>query len=147
MSRAHANLYRTDKDVINVRPALGPGRFRDYFANDEIEGLFEDEDGEIFVASTKNGISRIDPVSGSISNMFRIPGSAVLHHVFLEEGRIFWLATTEGVWRFDGRSRKAECLKHDGKDAFTISNNYTNCVFVDKDSGIWIGTKDGGINY
>ena len=147
ISRYHANLYRADKDFRNVRPALVPGQFRDYFANDEIEGLFEDEDGEIFVASTKNGISRIDPVSGSVSNMFRIPGSAVLHHVFLEKGRIFWLATTDGVWRFDGRSGKAECLKHDGKDAFTISNNYTNCVFVDKDSGIWVGTKDGGVNY
>lgn len=147
ISRYHANLYRADRDFRNVRPALGQGQFRDYFENDEIEGLFEGEEGEIFVASTKNGISRIDPATGCVSNLFRIPRGAVLHHVFLENGKVFWMATTDGVWRYDSRSGKADCLKHDGKDAFSISNNYTNCVFVDKDSGIWVGTKDGGVNY
>ncbi|MGN0189311.1 MAG: two-component regulator propeller domain-containing protein, partial [Candidatus Cryptobacteroides sp.] len=147
LSRYHANLYRADKDFRNVRPALGPGKFRDYFVNDEIEGLFEGKDGAILVASTMNGISRIDPETGEVSNLFRIPGKAVLHHVFLEEGRYFWMATTEGVWRYDCQSGRSDCLKHDWKDAFSISNNYTNCVFVDKDSGIWIGTKEGGVNY
>ena len=32
-------------------------------------------------------------------------------------------------------------------DMFSLSNDYTTCTFVDKDGGLWVGTKDAGVNY
>ena len=36
------------------------------------------------------------------------------------------------------------CLRNDEMDMFSLSNDYTTCTFVDKDGGLWVGTKDAG---
>ena len=72
-----------------------------WFAGDEIEGIYEGADGQVYVASTLRGISEIDPVSGSIRGLFRLPEGTVLLDSFFERQRWLWLTTTDGVWRYD----------------------------------------------
>lgn len=147
ISRYHADLYHTDslmREVVPVRLNTPPHNF---FANDEIEGIFRQEDGKLYIASTKNGLSLIDPGTKTAKTVFSLPKGALLHNAFLQDGKIFWLSTTKGVWRFDTDKSQASCIRHEPQNEFSISNDYTNCTFVDRNSGIWIGTKDGGVNY
>lgn len=147
ISRYHADLYHTDSlmtEVIPVRLNTPP---RNLFTNDEIEGIFRREDGQLYIASTKNGISIIDPATKTAESVFSLPKGALLHNAFLQNGKVFWLSTTKGVWRFDIETRESVSIRHEPKNEFSISNDYTNCTFVDRNGGLWIGTKDGGVNY
>ena len=146
LSRYHSSLYHTPSET---RLAEGLEQFHDrgWFDNDEIEGIFEGADGQIYVASTLNGISEIEPVSGAIRSLFRLPDGVVLTDAFFEKERWIWLSTTDGVWRYDLHGSGAQHIESRPDDRFSLSGNYVTCVFVDNTDGIWLGTKDMGINW
>lgn len=73
--------------------------------------------------------------------------NSLLQHAFLENDRNVWLSTSKGVWRYDLLTGESLCLRNDEMDMFSLSNDYTTCTFVDKDGGLWVGTKDAGVNY
>ena len=147
ISRYHADLYHADSTLSNVRPVRMSYPPQDYFANDEIEGIFYREDGKLYIASTKKGLSIFDPKEKTAEVIFHLPEGVLMHNVHLEKGKAFWFSTNTGVWRYDLKDGTHTCLRHNAKDDFSISNDYTQCTFIDKNEGIWIGTKDGGINY
>ena len=146
ISRYHSNLYYADSTFREVRPVKLVGD-SDFFANDEIEGLFHGPGGKLLVASLNRGLSEVDPDAGSVRVLLSLPEKSLLQNAFFGDGRNVWLSTSAGVWRYDVVTGESECLRSDEKDIFSISNDYTTCTFVDKDGGLWIGTKDAGVNY
>lgn len=76
----------------------------------------------------------------------------ITHHQGLPDNRVLclaqdgdgfmWFGTYEGLCRFDGSV--TEVFKHDPADANSISNNYINSLFYDKETNcLWIGTRNG----
>ena len=55
-----------------------------------------------------------------------------------------WLATDDGLNRFDGYSFKI--YRHKSKDSTSISNNSIWTLFEDRSGFIWVGTKSGELN-
>ena len=147
ISRYHADLYHADSTLADVKPVRMSCPPQDYFANDEIEGIFYREDGKLYIASTQKGLSIFDPLKKTAEVIFDLPDGVLMHNVHMEQGKAFWFSTNTGVWRYDLRDGTHSHLRHNDKDEFSISNDYTQCTFVDKNGGIWIGTKDGGLNY
>lgn len=146
LSRYHSSLYHSpsglrDSGVIDPFPDGG------WFVGDEIEGIYEGADGQVYVASTLRGISEIDPVSGSIRGLFRLPEGTVLLDSFFERQRWLWLTTTDGVWRYDLMGTGVRRIERDAADRFSLSGNYVTCAFVDDGGGVWLGTKDCGVNW
>lgn len=142
----HSSLYHAPSGLRDISSIE---KFRDggYFDGDEIEGIYEGADGQVYVVSGIRGVSEIDPESGAIRQLFALPEGTVLIDSFFECERWIWLTTTEGVWRYDLRgtaTRRIECDMH---DRFSLSGNYVTCAFVDDGGGVWIGTKDGGVNW
>lgn len=146
ISRYHSNLYRADSIFREVHP-VALGAQSDFFANDEIEGLFHGPGESLLVASMNRGLSRVDPVAKRAEVLLPLPANSLLQHAFLDRNRNVWLSTSSGVWRYDLETGRSECLHSDDKDIFSLSNDYTTCTFVDRDGGLWIGTKDAGVNY
>lgn len=142
----HLNLFQTDSSLGHFR-AIDLGSQSDYFLTDEIEGLFEDEEGHLYVASTKNGLSLVDMAGKKVTKLFSIPGNATLTDAFFDGGERFWLSTDKGLWKYELSSGDAEFFCEDKDDRFSLSGNFVWTTFVDRDGGIWIGTKDGGISY
>lgn len=145
LSSYHLNLFQVDEDFGNFRKISLDGA-GDLFLADEVEGLFERNDGQVYVASTKNGLSVVDMAGGKTGHVFSIPDKQTLVGAFMS-GDDMWLSTTGGVWRCNLISGQAVNIRYDGDDVFSIPSNYVTCTFVDKDGGVWIGTKDNGISY
>ena len=146
LSRYHGGLYHSPEG-LRYLTSIEPFADRGYFHGDEIEGLFEGADGQVYVASTKRGISEIDPVSGNIRCLFSLPEGTVLLDSFFERNRWIWLATTDGVWRYDLMGTETKRIKRDPSDRFSLSGNCVTCAYVDDGGGVWLGTKDGGVNW
>lgn len=146
LSRYHSTLYHSPsglRDSGGIEPFPDGG----WFAGDEIEGIYEGADGQVYVVSTLKGISEIDPVSGSIRSLFSLPEGTVLLDSFFERQRWLWLTTTDGVWRYDLMGTGVRRIERDPDDRFSLSGNYVTSAFVDDGGGVWLGTKDGGLNW
>lgn len=146
LSRYHSALYHSPsglRDSGGIEPFPDGG----WFAGDEIEGIYEGADGQVYVVSTLKGISEIDPVSGSIRSLFSLPEGTVLLDSFFERQRWLWLTTTDGVWRYDLMGTGVRRIERDPDDRFSLSGNYVTSAFVDDGGGVWLGTKDGGLNW
>ena len=136
LSRYHSALYHSPsglRDSGGIEPFPDGG----WFAGDEIEGIYEGADGQVYVASTLKGISEIDPVSGSIRSLFSLPEGTVLLDSFFERQRWLWLTTTDGVWRYDLMGTGVRRIERDPDDRFSLSGNYVTSAFVDDGGGVW----------
>lgn len=55
-----------------------------------------------------------------------------------------WFGTEDGLNRYDGES--FQVFKHLKNDSLSISDNFINTLYKDKDNNIWAGTQTGGLN-
>ena len=55
-----------------------------------------------------------------------------------------WIATGNGISRFDGL--KAKTYRHDWDDPTSLSDNLTRDLVVDLEGTVWIATWSGGLN-
>lgn len=146
LSRYHKGLFHSDTSFVCVEP-LRPEGSPSFYDGDEIEQLFF-VDSSLIVVSNLHGVSRYDPASRRAEELFPRPEGISIVDAFLEKERFVWMATTDGVWRFDLlRERDALCLRSDPADRLSIAGRYVFTCFVDRNSGLWVGTKDGGLNF
>jgi len=54
-----------------------------------------------------------------------------------------WVATMNGLDRFDGTSFKN--YTHDPSDSLSLSENYVMCLLEDREGNLWVGTWGGGL--
>ena len=52
-----------------------------------------------------------------------------------------WLGTQNGLCRFDGKELKV--YSHEAGVTHSLSDNYIQVLFLDRDDELWIGTQDG----
>lgn len=71
-----------------------------------------------------------------------LPQNSV-HQVFQSSDGYIWIATEDGIARFDGIDFKV--FNHENTAAFTSSD--TCCIAEDAHRSLWIGTSDGLIQY
>ncbi|WP_179021127.1 hybrid sensor histidine kinase/response regulator transcription factor [Winogradskyella forsetii] len=65
--------------------------------------------------------------------------------LLLDKSGFIWIATQDGLNRFDGHEFKH--FKHKAIDSTTLSGNLTNKLLQDTKGNIWIGTIGNGLNY
>ncbi len=64
--------------------------------------------------------------------------------ILQDEKGFIWLATQDGLNRFDGYEFKI--FKSNSSQTNTLSNNYIQSMCDDKSGNLWLGTDGGGIN-
>jgi ligand-binding sensor domain-containing protein len=67
-----------------------------------------------------------------------------INDMVLDDSGFLWIATQEGVNRFDGNLFKH--FKHSKKDSTGLSGNFITKLFKDSKGYIWIGTARNGLN-
>lgn len=146
ISKYHNGLLHCDSSLKNLN-VVEPSNDADYFKGDQIERMFL-YGGILIVASNRNGISRYNPVDGKVEQLFSIPEDDTLVEASMSDNRWVWLSTTNGIWCYDlfGKEETVHINSRPG-DILSIDGNYVFTSLVDRDGGLWVGTKDGGVNF
>ncbi len=62
------------------------------------------------------------------------------------DGKI-WVGTYRGIFIVDGNTGETKRLLHREADVQSLSDNVIYTMYADSDSGLWIGTMYGGVDY
>lgn len=140
------NLYRLTGDFTMERIAT-PGK-SGYFEKDDIEGIVlnPNSNNQMFIASKRHGLCRLDLRTGEVSVLVTLPADS--RPVYLSENDgILWLATSSGVVKYSVENGTCSTLKHDNADKFSLSDDYTTTAIQTSDGSLFIGTTTQGIDY
>lgn len=124
--------------------------------------LLTDQDGTVWAGTFGGGLNRI--IKTTVRNAakenvdsftferfqtttgdFPISADKIADMAEDDEGYI-WIATQEGLNRFDKRTGTFMVYRHDPDNKTSISNNNVSSVCVDKNGNIWAGTWEYGLN-
>jgi signal transduction histidine kinase/ligand-binding sensor domain-containing protein len=68
-----------------------------------------------------------------------------VHNIIQDREGFYWIATADGLNRFDGSSFKV--FQHNRNDSMSLANNYCNNLFEGDDGDIWVATMQGVCRY
>lgn len=113
-----------------------------------IKGIFQDQSGLIWFCSIRDGISRFNPSLQSfnypLEDIDYKPQSAnamMVNKLFVDNLNHLWIASDDGlIWA----NTTAKQYKHYHKDfpkKNGLSENDINCVHVNKQGRVWVGTN------
>ncbi|MBQ7194464.1 MAG: response regulator [Bacteroidales bacterium] len=141
----YSGLSVTDSEVSSMESF---SRVSHFYDGDQVQMLkFSPSNPNIlYVASLNRGFSTIDTSTGEVHHLCSLPRDTSLGFAFMEGEKRWWASTSNGVYCYDLRTGELESYFHTD-DIFTISGNYTFCTMVDREGGLWVGTKDGGVDY
>ncbi len=129
-------------------------KFEKVYSGETVSALFQDSEGLIWMV-TKSGVAVYDKSTGkitryipNINNPDALRGeSLVLYQKtqLLTEDRdgFIWIATVNGLNKFDKKSGKFTAYKSKAGDAATLLDNDVWSVLAAKDGSLWAGTATG----
>ncbi|WP_348269926.1 two-component regulator propeller domain-containing protein [Edaphobacter paludis] len=92
------------------------------------------------ISASAQSVNSLGHQSWSTEN--GLPQNSV-HQVFQSSDGYIWIATEDGIARFDGIDFKI--FNHENTAAFTSSD--TCCIVQDSNNSLWIGTSDGLVQF
>ncbi|MCV9385077.1 hybrid sensor histidine kinase/response regulator transcription factor [Reichenbachiella ulvae] len=116
-----------------------------------IHDLHVTRDGQLWVA-TEVGLNQYDPIRDAFVRYYYQPddpNNSLLHNTVmnLEEshGNLL-IATLGGLTIMNRNTGKLSNYRNNPTDNFSLNNDFLNCLMIDDEENIWIGTERGGVN-
>lgn len=93
-------------------------------------------------------LKKYNPATNILQTM-KAPG---VHHTVLRDVVCFdkkqlWVCSHAGLFIVDEANDKVTHLEEDLMHSYSLSDNIIFCIYQDREGGIWLGTKFGGVNY
>lgn len=144
----YTGLYRTDHNFTSLEEVI-PVSSDVSFHGDNIEYVVESgiDGNSMLILSIRNGLCRMDIKTGRLQRLIEFPEDTVPVDCFYDTGKCLWISTTKGLYRYDLMDNSYDVLVSDESDRFALSDSYCNAAIVDREGGLWVGTKDGGVNW
>ena len=120
---------------------------RDCFDGHTIFGIVPTEQGRLFVCDNLSGLHEVNTKENTVTNVMPDADRRVYAHALIRNGNELWMATEDGLYVFEMLTRDMRHFCYEPSNPFSISDNSLQCVFRDRDGGIWIGSYFGGVNY
>ncbi len=128
-----------------------------------LESVFADQDGRIWVGTLGNGLDLLNPKTGIFRHFQHDPddptsiSNDTITSVLRDSRGNLLVGTHQGLNRYDEQTDQFTHFRHDPNDSSSISNNQVRVIYEDKRSNVWIGTgspyadngggpEDGGLN-
>ena len=133
------NLYDREKDYFFVYPGI---------ESQFITGLYESDEGQLFVVAVNNIYEINLPDSSSIP--FCSQAGGCLQEIFVDgivedlHGNL-WLGSTNGLYLLDILNKTFTIFRHDKNDPASISDNQLESLARDNKGRLWIGTVNNGL--
>ena len=111
--------------------------------------IIEDRSGGIWVGTYGNGLARLDQETGSFKVYKHRPGDPTslsndqVHRMFVDHCGVLWVATGDGLNRFDPERERFDVYKVDWQSRH--SQSYV-CLEEDRQGILWIGTHYSGLH-
>ncbi|MBJ6368253.1 two-component regulator propeller domain-containing protein [Snuella sedimenti] len=114
-------------------------------SNNRIFSIIEDREKNIWVG-TKNGLNKYIPAQDSFERVFldkdkEIPYDIEIIDIKEGKGPFLWIATSNGLHRFNTKTYRVLKFKHNKHVPSSISSNQTNALVLTKNSELWICTS------
>ena len=118
----------------------------------EVNAVFEDKTGSIWVATHSHFSKLIDEQSGTF-NHYKFNSSeysiGIARPVIYQDlDGVFWIGTADGLVRFDAVNESYTTFKNNPVEPASLSNNHIKSILEDPEQPetyLWIGTS-GGLN-
>ena len=150
-------LYRYDGK--SFRAYLHNPADTNSIGDDYIDYLYEDSEGDIWIGTVGNGVSRFDPLTENFTRYYHEildqgSGKHTLVNSIAEdkEGNI-WIASLSGLSKYNRKEDTFKKYRHDPNDPNSLSHDLATLVYCDKAGTVWVGTgfywfsgKEGGLN-
>lgn len=121
--------------------SAGPGTFRNNF----ILTFHKTATGQLLMG-TGHELARYDTARANFVKVEEVPNSNMRGITEDKEGTI-WLATSgQGLIYYNTRTGSKGSYRHNDKDPCSIISNTINCVLVDGDQNIWVGSEGNGLS-
>jgi len=123
-------------------------------SDNTVTAVIEDRKGNIWIG-TMGGLNKYDKETNTFSQYRHDPSDAnSLSHEsigtvnqfqsLIEDGEGYlWIATQNGLNRFDPSKGEFKHFMHDPKMADSLSGNIVNTLYEDSSGTLWVGTKNG----
>jgi signal transduction histidine kinase/DNA-binding response OmpR family regulator/ligand-binding sensor domain-containing protein len=96
----------------------------------------------VFLGQANNCLSQQE--SNFEITKFKLPAETTTFDILEDQFGFVWIATTSGLWRYDGRNFKN--YKRNPKDSTSITDSYVRCLYEDSKGTLWVGTYGGGLH-
>ena len=120
---------------------------------DWVNAVCADDDGMIWVGTSRTAISRLDPTTGIFTRFLFVPKDApdqsmnrVYAPMLKDQGGILWVATAGGVVRFDPRTPSFTPLTHNPYDLHGFGGSLVVGMCKDNTGTLWLGTRENGLH-
>lgn len=110
-----------------------------------IYSLLRDRAGALWVGSD-DGIDRFNPVTETFER-FAVEGVGSnptnVSGISQDSAGTLWLSTLSGLYRLDSAAHRTTTLRHDPRDASTVSSSVIQFVGEDAGGDLWVATSAG----
>ena len=117
-----------------------------------INGVQQDRDGLIWIATDGAGLFSFNPATNELLN-YRYQSyknslsTNGLYCLLIDQQNIFWIGTYKnGVDYFRKSSKHFRLLQHDLQDKTSLSKSDVNFLMEDQKQRVWVGTNGAGID-
>ncbi|MCH8247266.1 MAG: hypothetical protein IH951_12775 [Bacteroidetes bacterium] len=144
-------LSRLDPETGRFTHFLHDSTSTSTITSDSVERIFEDSDGNIWVASWKDGLSILDPLNDEVTRVSELHaeiGRITGRVRALNEDQYgnLLLGTTSGFIVWNQTTDEFKRYRSDPDDPASLADNKVWAIHEDRQGKIWIGTYDGGVN-
>lgn len=144
--------YSTIADQVDHYHSKASSEFR--LASDIIEGIIQDKEGTIWIASDHGGLNLIDKKNRSIRYILNDPydnksiSQNSINCIYRDEAGIIWLGTYKrGLSYFNQSLIKFPLVEYKVSDKGGLTHGDVNRFIEDEHGNLWIGTDGGGLIY
>ncbi len=118
-------------------------------SSDDLNTVFKDRSGILWIGTHYNGLDRLDPMTGVFTHYRHRPGvDASLGHddvlAFCQDrSGTLWIGTYAGLDRLDPSSGAFFHYKNDPRDSGSLTPGDVESIYEDRNGNFWVGTSNG----
>lgn len=140
-------LSYTLDNFKSIRPFIGSDG-TEVFMGQTICSIVPTEQERMYVGSSSNGIVEVNLADRTVRSLLPQGDSKgnFVHSLVRNDNEI-WAATEGGLYIYELLTHELLHYSYEPTNSFSLSDNPVQCIYRDREGGMWVGSYFGGINY